>query len=300
MEPASESKKLRLRDRTLHPEQEPVVGVARVVHGRLVGQQRLGDDTDLHQPVPVGRRPRQPRRLQGQDDADLAGADLGQELLEPLRGAGRAARAALVLVDRLDGSGRPAQGLGALGQGVLAGGALAVAADLVGAGLADVDDRLAAQVAGLDFRLPCSCHAFTSCVGAGRRPRALRTMAEKQWPKRWRSGTGSWNQSWCSVTSCPAAASWGGGASVGAAQPLAVAGQAEQGRGKEFWPAPGQSKALRRQIGPRRRHRGSLSVGELQDDPWLILPPKGVEEAGEFAADLAAMLADSDRRTGKK
>jgi hypothetical protein len=43
-----------------------------------------------------------------------------------------------------------------------------------------------------------------------------------------------------------------------------------------------------------------LSVGELQDDPWLILPPKGVEEAGELAADLAAMLADSDGCSGKK
>ncbi len=125
-------------------------------------------------------------------------------------------------------------------------------------------------------------------------------MAEKQWPKRWRSETGSWNQSWWSVNSRPAAGSWGGAPLAARAQPLAVPGQAEQGRGKQFWPALDQGKALRRQIGPRRRRRGSLSVGKLQDDPWLILPPKGVEEAGEFAADLAAMLADSDRRTGEK
>jgi hypothetical protein len=37
-----------------------------------------------------------------------------------------------------------------------------------------------------------------------------------------------------------------------------------------------------------------LPVGELQHDPWLILPPKEVEEGGELAAYLAAMLAYSD------
>jgi hypothetical protein len=43
-----------------------------------------------------------------------------------------------------------------------------------------------------------------------------------------------------------------------------------------------------------------LPVGKLQDDPWLILPPKEVEEGGELAAYLAALLAGSDRRTRKK
>ena len=76
--------------------------------------------------------------------------------------------------------------------------------------------------------------------------------------------------------------------------------QPEQGRGKEFRAALGPGQARRGQICPRRRHGGALPVGKLQDDPWLILPPKGVEEAGELAADLAAMLADSDRCTGDK
>src|SRR5690242_10733537 len=78
------------------------------------------------------------------------------------------------------------------------------------------------------------------------------------------------------------------------AQALAVPGQREEGRGQEFRSALVRGKALRWQIGPRHRHRGALSVGKLQDHPWLILPPKEVEKSGELTAHLAAMLAYSD------
>ena len=53
-------------------------------------------------PVPVGRRASQPRRLQRHHDADLAGTDLGQQLLEAFAVCGTRARSPLVLVDDLD------------------------------------------------------------------------------------------------------------------------------------------------------------------------------------------------------
>src|SRR5262245_55132345 len=45
-------------------------------------------------------------------------------------------------------------------------------------------------------------HDSTSCVEHGRRPSALRSIKEKQWPKRWRSCTDSWDQTSCKITSC--------------------------------------------------------------------------------------------------
>jgi hypothetical protein len=63
--------------------------------------------------------------------ADLAGRDLGQQLLEAVPVVGARPGAALVVVDRLDGGRRPAQGLRPAGQGVLAGRTLAIATDLL-------------------------------------------------------------------------------------------------------------------------------------------------------------------------
>ena len=67
-------------------------------------------------------------------------ADLGQQALEAEPGVGGAAALPEVLVDDEDALGRPAQGAGVIGQGVLAGEGLAVLGDLLRGGLADVDD----------------------------------------------------------------------------------------------------------------------------------------------------------------
>ena len=70
----------------------------------------------------------------------------------------------LVLVDDLDGLARPAQRLGTLDQGVLPARALAVIADLMRARLADVDDRLAAQVPRPDLGMGrVSSHVSPLC-----------------------------------------------------------------------------------------------------------------------------------------
>ena len=67
-------------------------------------------------------------------------------LLEALPALGGPGGPALVGVDDLDGVGRPAALKGPLPEGVLEPEALLVGEDLVGAGLADVDEGLAAEV----------------------------------------------------------------------------------------------------------------------------------------------------------
>ncbi|MGC1721833.1 MAG: hypothetical protein WA746_22835 [Isosphaeraceae bacterium] len=67
-------------------------------------------------------------------------ADLDQQSLEAEPGVGGASTQPEVLVDDEDPLGGPAQSAGVLGQGILAGEGLAVLGDLLGRGLADVDD----------------------------------------------------------------------------------------------------------------------------------------------------------------
>src|SRR4029450_11501171 len=58
---------------------------------------------------------------------------------------------AQILVDDLDPLRRPAEGDGPIREGVLTGRGLAMVGDLLGGGLADVDDRLAVEVPGLEL-----------------------------------------------------------------------------------------------------------------------------------------------------
>ena len=82
----------------------------------------------------------------GEDDADLVEGDPGDEFLEALPALGGPGGPALVDVDDLDGLGGPAALDGPLPEGVLEATALLVGEDLVWAGLADVDEGLAAEV----------------------------------------------------------------------------------------------------------------------------------------------------------
>ena len=74
--------------------------------------------------------------------------DLGQEPLEAGPALDRLAALAQVVVDGGDAIGRPAEGDGAVGQGVLAGGGLLMVDHLLGRGLADVDEGRAVEVPG--------------------------------------------------------------------------------------------------------------------------------------------------------
>ena len=71
---AADRMELQFRDLALQPEQEPVVGIGRVVDPVLVGQQGAEDAADLQQVVPVLAGPREAAHLQPQDQPDMVHA----------------------------------------------------------------------------------------------------------------------------------------------------------------------------------------------------------------------------------
>src|SRR5437667_442315 len=75
--------------------------------------------TDLNEPIPIAVVARQSRRLEHEHDPDLTQAHFGCQALESAAVCGAAAGAALVLVDDLHSSGRPAQLNGAVSKMIL-------------------------------------------------------------------------------------------------------------------------------------------------------------------------------------
>ncbi len=78
-------------------------------------------------------------------------ADFGEQALEAGPALGRGPALALVLVDDENAVGRPTEFDGPVGEGVLAVGGLPVLGDLLGGGLADVDDGQSVEMPGLDL-----------------------------------------------------------------------------------------------------------------------------------------------------
>ena len=148
----AQREQLRLGERPLHAQQEAVVRVAGVVDGRLVGEEGPGEAAELDQPVPVAVVAGQARGLQHEHQPHLPQAHLRDEPLEARPVRGGAAGAPLVLVDDLDGAGRPAERHGAPPQGVLALGALLVLPHLEVSRLAHVHAGQPLAVRALDGR----------------------------------------------------------------------------------------------------------------------------------------------------
>ena len=180
--PLLEDVKLRLAHHAVQAEQEPVVVVGRVVEPVGVGQQHAEAGAQLQQLVPVLARAGQPAHLQAEDQPDVVEGDLGQQPLEPGPALDRLAALAQVVVDDGDAVAGPAEGDGAVGQGVLAGGRLLVVDDLLGRGLADVDDGRAVEVPGPELgraegvthgRPPCGAWPRGAGRGAGRAGRGV-------------------------------------------------------------------------------------------------------------------------------
>ena len=147
----------------LEAEQQPVVEVAGIVDAVLVEDQRVAQRADLQQAVPVGRVARQPRHLKPKHDPGAARADLRDQTLEPVA-VPVCARLAEIGVDHHHAPVRPAERHRPFAQGVLAARALCVLVDLAHRGLAHVEIRVAAQMAGghlaIDFAhavLPAMC-----------------------------------------------------------------------------------------------------------------------------------------------
>src|ERR1700682_4550484 len=100
-------------------------------------------------PVLVGAG--QAAHLQSEDDADVVQADLGEQVLKAESALDRLAAPSLIFIDDFHTALRPAQGGGAMYEGVLAIRRLAVIEHLLGRGLPDVDDGLTLQVPGSDL-----------------------------------------------------------------------------------------------------------------------------------------------------
>jgi len=134
------------------PEHQAVRILGRVVHPVGVGQQDTEPATELQQVVPVLARASQPAHLQPEDQPDAVQGNLGQEPLEARSAFDRLTTLAEVVVDHQDLRFGPAQCDGAVGQGVLAGGGFLMVEDLLGSGLADVDDGGPVEVPGPELR----------------------------------------------------------------------------------------------------------------------------------------------------
>ena len=136
----------------LHPQQEPVVKVPRVVQAVFVADQGAGHAAQFEELMPVGGVAGQPGAFQAEHDPGPAQRDLGDQLLESFPVGGAGAGVALVDVDDGDLVRCPAQRDRLAAQVVLADRGLGVVDDLLEAGLADVQKRRSGQVGGGHLR----------------------------------------------------------------------------------------------------------------------------------------------------
>ena len=65
------------------PQNQPVVGMLRIVNAIMIDDQRIDDLAKLQQPVPVMAVPGKPGRLDGEDGAGLSLTHLGKKRLKP-------------------------------------------------------------------------------------------------------------------------------------------------------------------------------------------------------------------------
>ena len=108
----------------------------------------------------------QPRDLQAEEDADVSERDLRGHAGEAAPSLRRRTGQAQVLVDHRDLIGAPPELARPFGQVVLSPGRFAMVLDLGSGGLPHVDDRGAAQVGGLDFRVTHRRAPFLRAVAA--------------------------------------------------------------------------------------------------------------------------------------
>lgn len=122
--------------------------MTRIVDSVLVDDDCADQSTELDQCMPVATVAGEPRGLDREYGADRAGADSGQQPLEP--GTDNATtRASEIIVDDLDRA--PAELLGAIGEPVLPTAALVIVGELVCGRLPDVDEGATRQVLGRDL-----------------------------------------------------------------------------------------------------------------------------------------------------
>ena len=125
--------------------------IGRVVEPILVGEQDAKHRTQFDELMPVLARAGQPAHLQAEDQPDVVQTDLGEQSLKAQSSFGRGPALALIIVDDEDPVRRPTQFDRPIGERVLAVGGFLVLGDLLGGGLADVDDGQPVEMPGLDL-----------------------------------------------------------------------------------------------------------------------------------------------------
>jgi hypothetical protein len=144
----AEHREFKLAHRTLHAEQQPIIGMARIVDSVLVDDERADQSTELDQRMPVAAITGKTRRLDREHSTDTAVADCYQQ---PFKAGTRdaAARAAEVLVDHIDVA--PAKLLGPIDEAILAPSALMIMRELVCRRLPDVDAGATGEMLSRDL-----------------------------------------------------------------------------------------------------------------------------------------------------
>lgn len=98
----AKDRQLHLAEGAFQAQQEPIVGVARVVNAVFIHQQGVHQPTELQQRVPVAAVSRQPRRLDREDRTDVALANRRQQPIETRpRGPGTGLAQVFIHHDRL-------------------------------------------------------------------------------------------------------------------------------------------------------------------------------------------------------
>jgi hypothetical protein len=150
--PGTQNVQLGGEQRSLDAEKQKIVRIARVIDAVLIGNEGAEQGAQLDNAVPVAVTAGQPGHLCNEDEADLAQADGGHQPLKAGALQAGGAGQAEILIDDQDPRRRPAHPAGLIGELVLPARTLLVALDLLGGGLADIDDGLQALVTGLDLR----------------------------------------------------------------------------------------------------------------------------------------------------
>ena len=134
------------------PSKKPVVGVLGIVDAVLVRQERSEDGTHLQKIVPILVVAGDAAHLDPEDQADMLHGNFGEEALKSASLVGRAAALALIVVDDQDAIPGPSQGDRVVGEGILPFPRFAMVEDLLGIGLAHVNDGDAIEVEIEDLR----------------------------------------------------------------------------------------------------------------------------------------------------
>jgi hypothetical protein len=112
----AEQRKLQLAHGSFHPQQQPIIGMSRIIDSVLVDYDGSDQSTELDQRVPVTAIAGETRGLDCKHSAHARLADCGQQALEA-GACDAAARSSEIVVDDLDS--RPAKLLGTIGKPIL-------------------------------------------------------------------------------------------------------------------------------------------------------------------------------------